>query len=311
MPDCDGDRGNLVVWDDKAKRSRALEAQEVFAFACVAELAHLVWTGELPGKAAIAINDPTSMRIDHIAESFGVSVFRAEVGEANVVSLARKLREEGYLVRILGEGSAGGNITHPSAVRDPIHTVLAIAKLLSIRTISEKSGNNKPGLFEIWCKLSGQIDKYRDDFTLSDIITSLPVFTTTSAYSEDAILRIKSSDQTALKDRYQQIFQREWETKKDELNTRFGITSWEAIAYNGMIEKRNLKHFKEASRGGLKIIFFNAQAAELAYIWMRCSATEPVFRIMADVYHSRGNDESTERFLLDWQRCMIMESDSN
>ena len=125
VPDCDGDRGNLVFWD--GKRARPLEGQEVFALACVSELAHLVLTGELRydeqgkalNRAAVAANGPTSLRVDRIAAAFGVRVFRAEVGEANVVGLARKLREAGYLVRILGEGAAGGVITHPAAVRSP------------------------------------------------------------------------------------------------------------------------------------------------------------------------------------------------
>jgi len=308
VPDCDGDRGNLVIWDDTLNRARALEAQEVFALACIAEFSHLVWTGEFSydedgkalTKAAIAINDPTSMRVDKIAEAFGVRVFRAEVGEANVVTLARNLREEGYLVRILGEGSAGGNITHPSAVRDPINTVLAIAKLLSVRTI-----NGKPGLFEIWCKHSNQMDKYRENFSLADIIASLPPFVTTPAYSKDAILRIKTQDHAILKDRYKEVFLREWEERKEELKTRFGITSWEAIAYNGTAQKHNLDRFGEAGRGGLRILFFNKDG-EYACIWMRGSATEPVFRIMADVY---GSDVSVERWLLEWQRKMIIEAD--
>jgi len=45
VPDCDGDRGNVVIWDDTLGKARALEAQEVFAIACVAELAHLAWDG--------------------------------------------------------------------------------------------------------------------------------------------------------------------------------------------------------------------------------------------------------------------------
>jgi phosphoglucomutase len=339
VPDCDGDRGNLVVFDDAFKadalKARALEAQEVFALACLAELSHLVWTGELVydsegravTKAAVAVNDPTSMRIDRIAEAFGVSVFRAEVGEANVVSLARRLREEGYIVRILGEGSAGGNITHPSAVRDPINTVLAIVKLLSLRSRERKSdflksdfsksGFLKPGFFEIWCKRSGQIEKYRDDFTLADIIASLPGFTTTPAYSKDAVLRITTKDHSLLKDRYQQIFLREWEERKEQLKTRFGICGWEAVAYNGLEEKRGLSRFGEAGRGGLKILFLKeggsagglaggTGAGETAYIWMRGSATEPVFRIMAD---AEGANNQMENYLLNWQRCMIMEAD--
>jgi len=310
MPDCDGDRGNLVIWDDKINRARALEAQEVFALACIAELSHLVWTGELSYdlngkvlcKAAVAINDPTSMRVDRIAEAFGIEVFRAEVGEANVVSLARKLREDGFLVRILGEGSAGGNITFPSAVRDPIYTVLAIVKLLSVR-----SDARKRGLFEIWCKCSGQEEKYREDFRLADIIASMPLFATTPAYNEDAILRIKTQDHALLKDRYQQIFMREWEGRKNELKALYGFHSMEAIAYNGMTEKRGLNRFADVGKGGLKILFFNENGRETAYIWMRGSATEPVFRIMADV---EGGSIQTEKNLLEWQRQMIMEADS-
>jgi phosphoglucomutase len=310
VPDCDGDRGNLVIYDDALKKARSLEAQEVFALACVAELSHLVWTGELSynsdgktmTKVAVAINDPTSMRIDRIAEAFGTSVFRAEVGEANVVSLARKLREQGYIVRILGEGSAGGNITFPSAVRDPINTVLAIVKLLSVCSRADKLG-----LFEIWCKFSKQMEKYRDNFTLADIIASLPQFTTTPAYSEKAVLRITTHNHSLLKDRYQQIFLKEWEERKGQLKTQYGIHNWEAIAYNGTEEKRGLTRFGEAGRGGLKLLFTDSNGKDIAYIWMRGSATEPVFRIMADAV---GSDSLLEGYLLEWQRCMIINADT-
>jgi phosphoglucomutase len=313
VPDCDGDRGNLVIWDDKTGKARALEAQEVFALACAAEFSQLVWTGDLvlggmlhgngenTVKAAVAINDPTSMRIDRMAKAFGISVFRAEVGEANVVSLARKLREERYLVRILGEGSAGGNITHPSAVRDPMNTVLAIVKILSVC-----STNENKNLFQVLCNLLGQAEKYTDNFVLADIIDSLPPFVTTPAYSKDAVMQIKTKDHAALKDRYQKVFLREWEERKEQLKMRFGIYSWEAIAYNGTVEKRGLSQFGEAGRGGLKILFFDSEGTETAYIWMRGSATESVFRIMAD---AAGKDVGVERFLLDWQKNMIITAD--
>jgi len=304
VPDCDGDRGNLVIFD--GKKARALEAQEVFALACIAEFSQLVWAkGNVSrnalDKTAVAINDPTSMRIDRIAEAFCISVYRAEVGEANVVSLARKLRGEGYTVRILGEGSAGGNITHPSAVRDPLHTVMAIAKLLSIRSTDKKAG-----FFEIWCRLSNQTNKYKNDFTLADIIESMPKFTTTAAYNEDAVLRIKTADHALLKDRYKDVFLREWEERKDELRTRFNIHGWEAVAYNGITEKRRLSRFGEAGKGGLKILFTNDKGRKIAYIWMRGSATEPVFRVMAD---TEGENIQFERDLLKWQSQMIMEAD--
>jgi phosphoglucomutase len=275
----------------------------------VAELAHLVWTGELAydnkgnalSKAAVAVNDPTSMRVDRIARAFDVSVFRAEVGEANVVGLARKLREKGYTVRILGEGSAGGNITHPSAVRDPIATVLALVKLLSLR-----SAQGKAGLFELWCDLSDQAELYHPDFSLADIIAGLPPFVTTGAYSPEALLQVKTADHGVLKNRYQKIFLREWEEQKERIKTRYGVTAWEAAAYMGTEEKRGIVSFGEAGRGGLKVSFLNAEGKALAFIWMRGSATEPVFRVMAD---AQGSDKRIERDLIEWQRRMVLEAD--
>ncbi|GHT58035.1 phosphoglucomutase [Spirochaetia bacterium] len=309
VPDCDGDRGNLVIWDEGEGRARSLEAQEVFALACVAELAHLVWTGELSydaagnarNKAAVAVNDPTSLRIDRIARAFDVSVFRAEVGEANVVGLARRLREKGYTVRILGEGSAGGNITHPSAVRDPIDTVLALLKLLAVR-----SEAGKPGLLEIWCDLSGQSELYHPDFTLQDIIAAIPAFATTGAYAGEALLKIKTVDHALLKNRYQTVFLEEWERRKDELKAKYGIAGWEAAAYRGLEEIRPLTRFGDAGRGGLKINFLNENSVPMASIWMRGSATEPVFRVMAD---AAGSNPRPEQDLIEWQRRMVTLAD--
>jgi phosphoglucomutase len=313
VPDCDGDRGNLVIWDEGEGRARALEAQEVFALSCLAELAQLVRTGELRydnrgnalSKTAVVVNDPTSMRIDRIARAFDVSVFRAEVGEANVVGLARKLRERGYTVRILGEGSNGGTIIHPSAVRDPIDTVMALIKLLALR------GPGKRGLFEIWCALSDQGEIYSDDFTLADIIASLPAWVTTGVVSPGALLEVKTADHGLLKRRYQKIFLREWETRKEQIgiltSNRYGVDGWEASAYNGTEERQGITDFGEAGRGGLKICFLNNAGNRVASIWMRGSATEPVFRIMADV---EGQDKRMEQELVAWQRRMIAEADS-
>ena len=301
VPDCDGDRGNLVIWDAALQRARALEAQEVFALACVAELAQLAWNGAPPAKIAVAVNDPTSLRIDRIAEAFGARVFRAEVGEANVVGLARRLREEGWTARILGEGSAGGNITHPSAVRDPLHTALAIAKLLSLRT-----EGGKPGLFQLWRNASNQAGRYRADFDLADIIASLPPFATTEAYSPEAALRVTSADHGALKRRYQTIFLREWEERKNELKAQYGIYSWDAAAYNGMEERTGIADFGAAGKGGLKICFNDGAGTAIASIWMRGSATEPVFRVIAD---AEGADPRLERDLIEWQRRMTTEAD--
>jgi phosphoglucomutase len=298
LPDCDGDRGNLVIWDDAAGRARSLEAQEVFALCCVAELAHLVWTGEggTGGRTAIVVNDPTSMRVDRIAGAFGAEVFRAEVGEANVVGLARKLRDQGYTVRVLGEGSAGGNITHPSAVRDPLDTLFSLLKLLAVR--------EGPGFFAIWLERRG--GRCPEQFGLSDVIASLPPFVSTGAYEAEALLTVTTADHGELKDRYQRVFLREWERRRDDLQTGHGIVAWEAAAYRGLEERRGITRFGEAGRGGLKIHLLNGAGLPVAALWMRGSGTEPVFRVMADV---EGQDRDFERDLIAWQRRMVAEAD--
>jgi phosphoglucomutase len=310
--DCDGDRGNLVIWDEKAGTARPLMAQEVFALSVVAELAHLAWINNciLPPKTCVVVNDATSMRVDYIAQIFNAQTFHAEVGEANVVGLARQMRKIGWTIRILGEGAAGGNITHPSAVRDPLATVMAIVKLLSIRGSAEGGGTGTTaGLYKLWCELSGQT--CRTDYTLSDIIGSLPMFVTTSSYEDDAILQIKTEDHALLKERYQQIFEREWKTRKDELAAKYGIVAYEAWAYKGTEVLRSCRNFSVAGRGGLRIVFFrdrrgSYKSQAFAFIWMRGSGTEKAFRVMADV---QGDDISVEREFLAWQTRMVLEAD--
>ena len=205
----------------------------------------------------------------------------------------------------MGEGSAGGNITHPSAVRDPLHTVLAIAKLLALRTTG-----GGPGLFELWCNASGQAGQYRADFGLADIIASLPPFVTTGAYSPEAALCVTSADHGKLKSRYQKIFLREWEERKNELKIKYGIYDWDAAAYNGMEERKGITDFGEAGKGGLKLCFYDGNGAAagkaIASLWMRGSATEPIFRVIAD---AEGSNRRIERDLIEWQRRMVTEAD--
>ena len=307
MPDCDGDRGNIVFWNEKSAKAEVLKAQEVFALSVLSELSYMRYLESLSGdkkeNLAVAANCPTSMRIDEIVSSFGAKIFRAEVGEANVVNLARKKRSEGYTVRILGEGSNGGNITHPAAVRDPLNTIFALVKLLLLRD-SNESGKEVKGLFHIWCEARNL--PYKNDFTLADVIETLPTYTTTGVAEERAILKIKTSDHSLLKGRFQKIFEEEWQAKKSELSSKYGIESYEAIGTNSTEESRNLTDYSKNGKGGLKILFSDKNKAPLAYIWMRGSGTEPVFRVLCDV---KGNNKPQEESLLEWERQMILRAD--
>lgn len=297
MPDCDGDRGNIVYWDDKEKRPIVLKAQEVFSLSVLAELSYSIWQNEgNPNfKPAVCVNCPTSMRINEIADKLCAKVFRAEVGEANVVNLAKEKRDEGFDVRILGEGSNGGTITYPSSVRDPLNTVFAIIKLLLLK---------ENGLFELWCKKNGI--EYKSDYTLTDILNTLPIYTTTGVSEERAILKVKNTNHAQLKASFQKEFEKEWKEKKEEFEKKFGICSYSAIITNGTKERENISDFSESQKGGLKILFKDKNNSPIAFIWMRGSGTEPVFRIMCDV---KGNNAEMEKELLEWETSLIRAAD--
>ncbi len=306
VPDCDGDRGNIVYWDANAREAKAIEAQDTFALAVLAELSTMARAALRRGgartKTAVACNDATSLRIEAIAKALGAEVFRAETGEANVVGLARSLREQGYEVRVLGEGSNGGVITHPASVRDPLNTVAAILKLLYLRDDGEV-----PGPFRLWLERSGQGSAYRDDFGLADVLASLPGFATTSVFEDRAALRVRSRDHVALKNAYESIFRKNWPAVAGELEERYGRLTWKALASSGTAERELDGSFGASGPGGLKIVLSDALGDAAGFLWMRGSGTEPVFRVMVDI---RGNDPAVESLLLDRHATMVREADS-
>lgn len=283
VPDNDGDRGNIVYFDETTNSARILGAQELFALVARIELTLSRKEG-IP--QAIAVNGPTSLMIETIAASLGAKVFRAEVGEANVVRLAQQLRGQGYAVRMLGEGSNGGNITHPSKVRDPLNTLVSLIKLLSS------------------ADRFARITKREGLPSIARALESLPARTITGGFSDEAVMRIKTTDHGKLKRAYEKQFLLSYLQRREELGSRFGIYGWRAQQTEGTNCKNG---FGEAfrsppMRGGLKIIFADRLGNDSDFIWMRGSGTEPVFRIMAD---ASGNDRSRHDYLLAWQRSLV------
>ena len=138
------------------------------------------------------------------------------------------------------------------------------------------------------------------------MIETLPAYTTTGVAEERAILKNRTADHSVLKGRFQKIFEEEWQAKKGELSSKYGIESYEAIGTNGTEESRNLTDYSKNGKGGLKILFSDKNKEPLAYIWMRGSGTEPVFRVLCDV---KGSNPDSERALLDWERAMILKAD--
>lgn len=292
VPDNDGDRGNIVYFDEYTNTVKILGAQDLFALVATIELS---LTKNESTEQAIVVNGPTSLMIDQIAKRLGVRVFRAEVGEANVVSLAEQLRIRGYAVRILGEGSNGGNITHPGKVRDPLNTLMSLLKLLS-----------SPIRF---ATIMGARDASSDPPSIAKALSALPPRTITGLFSEDALIRITTTDQGLLKSAYERIFLTDYAKLSRELEKRFGICGWREEQTEGMVIRvgTGAAYRRPPMRGGLKIVFSDAEGADTDFIWMRGSGTEPVLRLMADAL---GHDQKRHDYLLSWQRSIIERADA-
>jgi phosphoglucomutase len=133
-------------------------------------------------------------------------------------------------------------------------------------------------------------------------VASLPAFATTSAFEPRAALRIPPVDQAELKRRYSGLFAEQWEARRTELGRRYGLASWEAFATNGEAERKVGADFAASGAGGLRIVFSDAGGIPRAFLWMRGSGTEPVFRIVADI---EGGQAADEEYLLDWHSSMV------
>lgn len=287
VPDNDGDRGNFV-YIKKRGRAEIVNAQEVFALISAIDMAHQTIRGEK--RRAIAVNGPTSYRVDEVASILGVSVFRSDVGENNVVTLADRLRSKGYSVHVCGEGSNGGIITSPARVRDPMNSLMSIAKLFSVA-----------GLYDLLMTKLGV--KAKGSVSISKLIGALPKYTTTPAFSKDAVLRIKCLDFDILKSNYEKLFASEFDSLLSD-----GISSYEIRQYEGSDERVGMgeAYRPHPSQGGYKVIL-NGADGFIAALWFSKSRTEPVMRVMADV---KGDNWALHDKLLAWQRSLVERADS-
>lgn len=292
VPDNDGDRGNLVYLRESDGRATILGAQDLFALVAATEL---TLARREQAKVAIAVNCPTSLMIDSIATRLGVKVARAEVGEANVVQLAQNLREQGWAVRLLGEGSNGGTITHPCKVRDPMNTLATLVRLLTDRALFDEVSDCCQGVTGL-------------PMDLEHALQSLPARTITGGFSPEAAMRIKTMAHGKLKAAYEHLFEHQWQKRAAELHQLFGITGWREEQTEGIVCRIGVgpAYRSGHERGGLKIVFMNAHGDDTDFIWMRGSGTESVFRIMAD---AAGHDQSRHDYLLAWQRSLVQAAD--
>ena len=264
VPDCDGDRGNLIL--PVGGKARPLAAQETFLLACLAEVSARREAG-FAGLLAVAANDATSLRADRLLAPFAARVFRAETGEGSVLAKARELREQGWLVPLSGEGSNGGNILHPSSVRDPLMTLLSLLRWLAAGTAAR------------FLAQRGRCPSREHE--LEEALALLPAGRTTDAFEPEALLPLPRIEHEVLKTRYERDLRAHFENERG-FWLAAGIAALRFVNYEGPRAVPGPGNRTPPGRGGLGIELLDASENARGFLWMRGSGTEPVFRLMAD-----------------------------
>ncbi len=312
VPDNDGDRGNLVF---PSKMSvHTLASQDVFCLAVLAELSWLAAGSSLSeNPVAIVANGPTSLRVEEIANVFGATPFRAEVGEANVVTKAEELRAEGWFVPILGEGSNGGNITFPGTIRDPLSTVVSMLRLFAMRPDAEASP--LPHALSALRAVSAHLDdngsrerfsegtdnssrdrssKGGDHATVEaqtpaelfeTLYSRLPVWHTTPVTAPEARIEVGAIAHADLKSRVENLLPNGLDAAIQLLEPVAAASHWEIRNFEGTACRIGAGERDPSgdATGGFAVWFYDEYRRPFAFTWMRGSRTEPLFRVISDV----------------------------
>ena len=173
----------------------------------------------------------------------------------------------------------------PSLVRDPLCTIFALLKFFLLKL-------NMPN-FNIASKMT---------LSFSCILKSLPHYETTPVAEKRAILNMSIKDVKSFRKEFQKIFLKEWKERRLSLFEKYHFESYKAFCYVGVESTEVTSDFSQKQEGGFKIVFYNVEDEAVAFIWMRQSGTEPVFRLMADL--KRGSEED-EKALVHWQTHLI------
>lgn len=132
--DPDGDR--LAIVDETGKY---IGEEYTFVLCAVSVLEAMKAKGELGEDVVLCANLSTSRMIDDVAASYGATVVRTAVGEANVVEAMKRLKAEGKNVVLGGEGNGGVIWPKVTYVRDSLGSMALVLSLMARtgKTVSE------------------------------------------------------------------------------------------------------------------------------------------------------------------------------
>lgn len=311
IPDCDSDRGNLVIIGRDGKAVE-ISPQDVVLLNIASMLAWIkVNIGRYPEardkKWAIVVHDATSSRVVEIAEKFGVEVVEVEVGEANVVTVMHEL-EQGvypgkesikYFVPMGMEGANGGTIFMGTEVRDGALTALMCILALSDRSVFDELARRMDK------KNEGEVNNAGEKFLLLDILNILPKY-----YTKQENLKEKgvALSQEKIKKNLEEAFiSRIIPASENGLFKISGLGDktfkmYQILNYE---ETRVLpgRGNRKNHTGGFKILLIDADNKK-HFIWFRGSKTESgLFRAVVD-----SPDYDMAQLLFEVQKSLYKES---
>ena len=293
VPDCDGDRGNLILPING--QATALKAQETFALCALAELSTAAVKKNTP-PLALAVNGPSSLRLEELLKPFKVEIARAEVGEANVLAMAKAMKAKGYAVPISGEGSNGGNILDGGTVRDPLMTLLSLLKFSQAKTESGKTAADHC-IEKSKLQFPDQVSPWEKSFAL------LPNWNTTDAFEGDALMPVPKVEHEVLKTQYEKLLGEHFEGQPQFWKSK-GIASLKFVNNEGIQNIRGPGGRPAPGKGGLQVFLCDEHEHAIGFLWMRGSGTEPVFRVVVDW----KGPEDQYKLLLELQRDLMARS---
>lgn len=124
--DPDGDR--LAIVDENGKY---IGEEYTFVLCAVSVLEAMKAKGELGEGVVLCANLSTSRMIDDVAASYGATVVRTAVGEANVVEAMKRFKAEGKNVVLGGEGNGGVIWPEVTYVRDSLGSMALVLSLMA------------------------------------------------------------------------------------------------------------------------------------------------------------------------------------
>ena len=132
--DPDGDR--LAIVDETGAY---IGEEYTFVLCAVSVLEAMKAKSELGEDVVLCANLSTSRMIDDVAASYGATVVRTAVGEANVVEAMKRLKAEGKNVVLGGEGNGGVIWPKVTYVRDSLGSMALVLSLMARtgKTVSE------------------------------------------------------------------------------------------------------------------------------------------------------------------------------